>query len=101
MTFVAMDLACGEARRKECIRSDTRPTEQRSHRPNPSQPSGRQVFFAQTSLLVGHRSTRDMLPPRASSGRKIPGRERYRIFELGHLASKIENPPSCLGAEPE
>ena len=40
-TFVAPNLACGEARGKECIRSDTRLTEQRSHRPNSEQPSGR------------------------------------------------------------
>src|SRR5258705_448415 len=31
--------------------------EQRSHRPNSAQPGGRQVFFAQTSLLAPHRST--------------------------------------------
>src|SRR5947208_976477 len=32
-TFVALKLAWGEARGRECIRSDTRPTEQRSPRP--------------------------------------------------------------------
>src|SRR5438046_8598871 len=32
-TFVALKLAWGEARRRECILSDTRPTEQRSPRP--------------------------------------------------------------------
>ena len=31
--------------------------EQRSHRPNSAQPGGRQLFFAQTSLLAPHRST--------------------------------------------
>src|SRR5437867_2966980 len=31
--------------------------EQRSHRPNSAQPGGRQVFFAQTSLLAPYRST--------------------------------------------
>src|SRR6266513_1898168 len=31
--------------------------EQRSLRPNSAQPGGRQVFFAQTSLLAPHRST--------------------------------------------
>src|SRR5881397_781813 len=32
-TFVALKLAWGEARGRECIRSDTRPTEQRSATP--------------------------------------------------------------------
>src|SRR5213593_2234666 len=32
-TFVALKLAWGEARGRECIRRDTRPTEQRSPRP--------------------------------------------------------------------
>src|SRR5258705_2106886 len=31
--------------------------EQRSHRPNSAQPSGRQFFFGQTSLLAPYRST--------------------------------------------
>src|SRR5213076_2743863 len=57
MTFVAPNLACGEARggRIPCRGAVT--DEQRSHRPNSAQPGGRQVFFAQTSLLAPHRST--------------------------------------------
>src|SRR5213594_525700 len=57
MTFVAPNLACGEARggRIPCHGAVT--DEQRSHRPNSTQPGGRQVFFAQTSLLAPHRST--------------------------------------------
>src|SRR6266511_1966526 len=57
MTFVAPNLACGEARggRIPCHGAVT--DEQRSHRPNSAQPGGRQVFFAQTSLLAPHRST--------------------------------------------
>src|SRR5438034_4532810 len=57
MTFVAPNLACGEARggRIPCHGAVT--DEQRSHRPNSAQPGGRQVFFAQTSLLAPYRST--------------------------------------------
>src|SRR5438477_4345005 len=78
-TFVALKLAWGEARGRECIRSDTRPTEQRSPRPNSEQPSGRQSFFALTSLLAPHRPLTGMLgasaeAPRALSARKIPCR---------------------------
>src|SRR2546427_4643422 len=64
---VAPNLACGfvarrlqphgEARRRECIRSDTRPTEQRSPRPISAQPGGRHVFWAEALLLAPHRST--------------------------------------------
>src|SRR6266498_4119450 len=56
-TFVALKLAWGEARRRECIRSDTRPTEQRSPRPISAQPEGRYVFWAEALLLAPYRST--------------------------------------------
>src|SRR6058998_918796 len=56
-TFVALKLAWGEARGRECIRSDTRPTEQRSPRPISAQPEGRHVFWAEASLLAPYRST--------------------------------------------
>src|SRR5438552_16775414 len=56
-TFVALKLAWGEARRRECIPSDTRPTEQRSPRPISAQPGGRPVFWAEALLLAPHRST--------------------------------------------
>src|SRR6266516_520986 len=56
-TFVALKLAWGEARRRECIPSDTRPTEQRSPRPISAQPRGRHVFWAEALLLAPHRST--------------------------------------------
>src|SRR5438034_692803 len=56
-TFVALKLAWGEARRRECIPSDTRPTEQRSPRPISAQPGGRHVFWAEALLLAPHRST--------------------------------------------
>ena len=55
-TFVAPNLARGEARGRECIRSDTRPTEQRSHGPNWAQPTGRHVFWPEASLLAPYRS---------------------------------------------
>src|SRR5213596_4223903 len=56
-TFVALKLAWGEARRRECIPSDTRPTEQRRPRPILAQPGGRHVFCAEALLLAPHRST--------------------------------------------
>src|SRR3989442_983294 len=55
-TFVALKLAWGEARGRECIRSDTRPTEQRSPRPISAQPEGRHVFWAEALLLAPYRS---------------------------------------------
>src|SRR6266699_6622628 len=57
MTFVAPNLACGEARGGRILCHGAVTDEQRSHRPNSAQPGGRQVFFAQTSLLAPHRST--------------------------------------------
>src|SRR5947208_7761887 len=56
-TFVALKLAWGEARGRECIPSDTRPTEQRSPRPISAQPEGRLVFWAEALLLAPYRST--------------------------------------------
>src|SRR6266516_2004433 len=57
MTFVAPNLACGEARGGRILCHGAVTDEQRSHRPNSAQPGGRQVFFAQTSLLAPYRST--------------------------------------------
>src|SRR2546428_3898738 len=56
-TFVALKLAWGEARGRDCIPSDTRPTEQRSPRPISAQPEGRHVFWAEALLLAPYRST--------------------------------------------
>src|SRR5438876_10316883 len=56
-TFVALKLAWGEARGRECIPSDTRPTEQRSPGPISAQPAGRHVFWSEALLLAPHRST--------------------------------------------
>src|SRR5207247_4036557 len=55
--FVALKWAWGEARGRDCIRSDTRTTEQRSPRPISAQPEGRHVFWAEALLLAPHRST--------------------------------------------
>ncbi len=58
MTFVAPNLACGEAQwPRAAPRSGAVTDEQRSRRPNSAQPAGRQVFSAQTSLLAPYRST--------------------------------------------
>src|SRR5215510_2064412 len=62
-----------------------------SPKPNTAQPSGRQVFLRQTSLLAPYRPLTGMLVARASSGTKIPCRERMRIYELGYLV-----PPRCF-----
>src|SRR5437773_10155694 len=87
MTFVAPNLACGEARGGRIPGHGAVTDEQRSHRPNSAQPGGRQVFFAQTSLLAPHRSTADMLVAHASSGRRIPCRERHCIYASDHLVA--------------
>src|SRR6187200_2891410 len=57
MTCVAPNLACGKARGGRIPRSGSVTDEQRSHRPNSAQPSGRQFFFGPTSLLAPYRST--------------------------------------------
>src|SRR6266704_1493232 len=52
-SFVAPNLAGGEAQwPRAAPRSGAVTDEQRSHRPNSAHPAGRQVFFAQTSLLA-------------------------------------------------
>src|SRR5437016_3282210 len=84
MTFVAPNLACGQARGGSISRSGSVTDEQRSHRPNSAQPFGRQLFFGQTSLLAPHRPLKGMLVARASSGRKIPRRERHRNYAHDH-----------------
>src|SRR6266404_2471910 len=74
-TFVALKLAWGNARGRECIRSDTRPTEQRSPRPISAQPEGQHVFWAEALLLAPHRSTAGYARrSRGSTGaRRSPG----------------------------
>src|SRR6266436_4677267 len=85
MTFVAPNLAWGKARGGSISRSGSVTDEQRRHRPNAAQPFGRQFFFGQTSLLDPHRPLKGMLVARASSGRKIPRRERHRSYAHDHL----------------
>ena len=86
MTFVAPNLACGDARGGRIPDHGAVTDEQRSHRPKWAQPGGRQGFFAQTSWLAPYpdASGRDMLVARASSGQKIPCRERHRIYASDH-----------------
>src|ERR1700693_4186805 len=70
VTFVAPNLACGEARGGRIPQSGAVTDEQRSHRPNSAQPSGQQFFLPQTSLLAPHRPPRGMLVARASPAPK-------------------------------
>src|SRR6266496_1495441 len=55
-------LPWGEARGRECIRSDTRRTEQRSPRAKRPLPEGLRRFWLVASLLVGSQSAAAMLP---------------------------------------
>src|SRR5437667_4371984 len=90
MTFVAPNLACGEARggRIPCHGAVT--DEQRSHRPNSAQPGGRQVFSPRLRCSLLTDPLRDMLVAHSSSGRKIPCRERHRIYASDHLAGTMQ-----------
>src|SRR6266849_7582656 len=99
MTFVAPNLACGKARGGSISRSGSVTDEQRSHRPNSAQPFGRQFFFGQTSLLAPYRPLKGMLVARASSGRKIPRRERHSSYAHDHLVTKAlsDQRPSNAG----
>ena len=65
LTFVAPDLAGGKARGGRIPHSGSVTDEQRSRRQNSAQPSGRQFFFGQTSLLAPYRSISDMRVARA------------------------------------
>src|SRR6266404_6103400 len=55
-------LPWGEARGRESIQGDTRPTEQRSHRAKRPLPEGLRRFWLVASLLVGSQSPTAMLP---------------------------------------
>src|SRR5437660_864673 len=114
MTFVAPNLAWGKARGGSISRSGSVTDEQRRHRPNSAQPFGRQFFFGQTSLLAPYRPLKGMLVARASSGRKIPRRERHRNYAHDHLVrsrgqanslpdslyTRQESYPTCLHGAP-
>ena len=72
MRCAAFGLGLGAT--KEHSRQGSVTEEQQRPRPNAVQPSGRQSFFALTSLLAPHRPLAGMLVARASSARKISGR---------------------------
>src|SRR5213592_908070 len=55
-------LPWGEARGRECIQGDTRPTEQRSPRAKRPLPEGLRRFWLVASLFVGSQSPAAMLP---------------------------------------
>ena len=86
-TFVALKLAWGEARRRKCIPSDTRPTEQRSPRPISAQPEGRHVFWAEALLLAPHRSTLGYAPRSRLASAQNPLPRMYSYFGDTTLAS--------------
>ena len=83
-SYVAPKMAWGKTRRRECIRSDTRLTEQRRPRPFSAQPSGPQFFWPPASLLAPHRPTKGMLVVRASREAKIPCGITPPICETHH-----------------
>src|SRR6266568_7920673 len=98
MTFVAPNLAWGEARGASTRAPGASPAsgavndEQRSPRPNSAEPFGRRFFSAQAALLAPYRSTGGMCAgaraeaPRALPGPKTPRRKRHRIYAHDHLA---------------
>ena len=55
-------LPWGEARARECIRWDTRPSEQRSPKAKRPWPGGLRRFWLVAALLVGSQSAMAMLP---------------------------------------
>src|SRR5262249_20236163 len=76
-------LAPGEARARERIRSDPRPTERRS--PNAKRPwlAALRRFWLLASLLVGHRGVAAMLPPPPSPETKSACNKLYSILRAG------------------
>src|SRR6266487_4214201 len=86
-TFVALKWAWGEARGRECIRSDTRPTEQRSPRPISAQPEGRHVFWAEALLLAPYRSTAGYARRSRLASAQNPLPRMYSYFRDTTLAS--------------
>src|SRR2546428_12471051 len=90
VTFVAPNLAWGEARGGSIPAGGAVTEEQRSPRPNSAQPSGRRFFSAQAALLAPYRSTggvcsgaRAEAPP-ALPGAKTPRRKRHRNYAHDH-----------------
>jgi hypothetical protein len=65
VTFVALNLTCGEARGGRIPGKRAVTDEQRSHGSNSTQPEGRRCFWAQASLLAPYRPLTGMLVARA------------------------------------
>jgi hypothetical protein len=62
--------------------------EQRRQRPARIQPAGLPIFGAAAALLVGQRSIKDILPPRALPRRQICTNAPVPIYEMGSLSSQ-------------
>src|SRR5258706_3038105 len=89
MTFVAPNLACGKARGASALapsipHSGSVTDEQRSHRQIRDNPPGGSSFSARLRCSLLTDPLRAMLVAHASSGQKIPCRERDRIYEMDH-----------------
>src|SRR3989441_3243839 len=95
-TFVALKLAWGEARRRKCIPSDTRPTEQRNPRPISAQPEGRPVFWAEALLLAPHRSTSGYARRSRLASAQNPLPRMYSYFGDTTLAETANPTPTVL-----
>jgi hypothetical protein len=57
--------------------------EQRRQMPAREQPSGLPIFAAAAALLVGPRSMKDILPPRAWQHHQISGNASVPYFDFG------------------
>src|SRR4051812_22586354 len=101
MTFVAPNLACGEARGGRIPFPGAVTDEQRCHRPNSAQPAGRQVFFAHTSLLAPSQPAAGMLRRSRLVWSKNPSPRTssylcLRPPKLGRIPGKSAPSPSLL-----
>jgi hypothetical protein len=76
-------LPWGEARARECIRSDTRPSEQRSPKANRPLPQGLQRFWLVASWLVGLQSAAAMLPSSRLATSQNRSNKLYSILPSG------------------
>ncbi len=83
--FAEAVLPWGEARGRECIQGDTRPTEQRSPRAKQPLPAGLRRFWLVASLLVGSQSAAALLP----SSRLATSQNRQ--FQEGGFHRKVRS----------
>ena len=95
---VAFGLGLGA--RREHLPDGAATDEQRRPRPKATQPSGRQSFLPQASLLAPHRPVKGMLVARASPAPKMPCRERHRIYAHQYLGRRLRDFPK-VGITPE